>query len=150
MKKFGWLGLVLLFLTVSLSSEKRSFRFEHISVEHGLSQCAIECITQDASGFIWIGTQDGLNKYDGYNFKIHNHDPANPNSLSNNVVYSIYEDHTGILWVGTFQGGLNKFDPQTEKFTHFRFNMYPASARLAGYGFVFCHQENFVRRRAGE
>ena len=66
---------------------------------------------------MWFGTEDGLNRYDGYNFKIFAFDPDDSTSLSDNTIQAIYEDRTGVLWIGTRRGGLNKFDHETEKFT---------------------------------
>lgn len=74
---------------------------------------------QDSLGFIWIGTQEGLLRYDGYTFKHYNHIPFDSTSLSNDWVLDIEEDHHGNLWIGTFGGGLNYFDQKTEKFTRF-------------------------------
>ena len=74
---------------------------------------------QDRRGFIWIGTYNGLNRYDGYRFKTYKPDPKNPNSLGGLFVSALFEDRSGILWIGTDQG-LNRFDPATERFTHFR------------------------------
>ena len=95
-------------------------QFEHLTIEDGLSQNAGLVIFQDSTGFLWIGTQDGLNRYDGYSFKIFKHDPENVNSLSHNAVLAITEDQHGYLWVGTWGGGLNRFDPATETFTRYR------------------------------
>jgi PAS domain S-box-containing protein len=74
---------------------------------------------QDSQGLMWFGTQDGLNKYDGYNFILYKYNELNPNSLSDNFILSIYEDKSGTVWVGTESGGLNKFDRKTEQFTHY-------------------------------
>jgi ligand-binding sensor domain-containing protein len=68
--------------------------FNHLGVENGLSQSAITCIFQDSKGFMWFGTQDGLNRYDGYNFKIFKNDPDDTTSLSDNFIFSIYEDES--------------------------------------------------------
>jgi PAS domain S-box-containing protein len=95
-------------------------RFEHITIEDGLSQNAGLIIFQDSKGYLWIGTQDGLNRYDGYNFKIYKHDPDNPNSISHNSILAIAEDQDGYLWIGTWGGGLNRFDPAAEIFTPYR------------------------------
>ncbi len=92
-------------------------RFEHLTIEDGLSQNAGLAIFQDSRGYLWIGTQDGLNRYDGYGFKIYKHDPGNPNSLSHNSILSMGEDKNGSLWIGTWGGGLNRYDPTTETFT---------------------------------
>src|SRR5512135_3509324 len=84
-------------------------RFEHLTIEDGLSQNAGLAIFQDRKGYLWIGTQDGLNRYDGYNFKVYKHDPDNPKSISYNSILSIAEDRDGYLWIGTWGGGLNRF-----------------------------------------
>ncbi|MGE5375596.1 MAG: two-component regulator propeller domain-containing protein, partial [Bacteroidota bacterium] len=95
-------------------------RFEHLSIENGLSQNAGLDIFQDSRGYLWIGTQDGLNRYDGYSFKVYKHDPEDPTSISHNSILKIIEDENGALWIGTWGGGLNHYDPATEKFTHFQ------------------------------
>ena len=95
-------------------------QFERLSIEDGLSQNAGLAIFQDSRGFLWIGTQDGLNRYDGYAFHTYKHDPEDPQSISHNSVLVITEDKDGYLWVGTWGGGLNRFDPVTETFVHYR------------------------------
>ncbi len=95
-------------------------RFEHFTTEDGLSQSTVFFISQDRQGFLWIGTQDGLNRYDGYHFSVFRNDPANPDSLSHNAVLCMQEDWDGNLWFGTWGGGLNRYDPQTGIFTRYR------------------------------
>ncbi len=95
-------------------------RFEHLTSESGLSQNTVFTIEQDRKGFMWFGTKVGLNRYDGYNFKIYAHDPYDPGTLSESFIRVIHEDRDGILWIGTNLGGLNRFDPATEAITHFR------------------------------
>ena len=97
-------------------------RFEHLSIEDGLSQNAGLDIFQDSRGYLWIGTQDGLNRYDGYSFKVYKHDPEDPTSISQNSILKIIEDENGALWIGTWGGGLNRYDPVTEKFTRYQHN----------------------------
>jgi ligand-binding sensor domain-containing protein len=99
--------------------------FEHFSIEHGLSQSTVTCILQDSKGFIWIGTKDGLNKYDGYNFKVFRNNPDDSLSLSDNTVTAIIEDEFGDIWIGTKSGYLNKLDIITEKFTSFKIKTDP-------------------------
>ncbi len=89
-----------------------SIRFGHLTTEDELSNNAITAILQDRRGFMWIGTQDGLNRFDGYRFTTYRHDPNNLNSLSNNYIEDLLEDRDGNLWVAT-QGGVNRFDPHT-------------------------------------
>ncbi len=98
---------------------ERPLKFEHLSVAQGLSQSGVSCIWLDRQGFMWFGTSDGLNKYDGYSFTVYKHEAADSTSLSVDWVLSIYEDRAGTLWIGTFSGGLNCFDPVTEQFTRF-------------------------------
>src|SRR5512139_1078846 len=95
-------------------------RFMHLSLDDGLSQNAGLAFLQDSRGFIWIGTQDGLNRYDGQTFTVYKNDPDNPASLSNNSIIAIAEDQAGLLWFGTWGGGLNRFDPRTQQFTRFQ------------------------------
>ena len=94
-------------------------RFEHFSIQDGLSQLNVECITQDAKGFLWVGTQDGLNRYDGYQFKHHFSDRSEPYSLKNDHITSLYVNKQGVLWVGT-AGGLQYYEALTERFLDFR------------------------------
>src|SRR5512135_2343428 len=82
-------------------------RFEHLSSKDGLSQNAGLDIFQDSRGYLWIGSQDGLNRYDGYSFKVYKHDPEDPTSISHNSILKITEDENGILWIGTWGGGLS-------------------------------------------
>jgi signal transduction histidine kinase/ligand-binding sensor domain-containing protein len=91
-------------------------RFEQFTIDHGLSSNTVNCFLQDKQGFIWIGTSSGLNRFDGYHFKIYQHDPTDSTSISAGDINCIYQDDEGMLWIGTGSGGLNRFDPQTEKF----------------------------------
>ena len=95
-------------------------RFERLSSTDGLSQNAGLVIFQDSRGYLWFGTQDGLNRYDGYAFKIFKHDPDDANSISYNSILAMEEDRAGFLWIGTWGGGLNRFDPVTESFVRYR------------------------------
>jgi two-component system sensor histidine kinase ChiS len=95
-------------------------RFERISLEQGLSQSVVMSILQDSKGFMWFATQEGLNRYDGYDFNVYKRNLDDPHSLSDSFVQSILEDTSGALWLGTNSGGLNRFDRQTEQFTRFQ------------------------------
>ena len=97
-------------------------RFHKISIEEGLSQSVVYDMAQDASGFLWLGTQDGLNRYDGYHFSLYKPNPQDPNSISDGWVTSLLADADGSIWAGTNQGGLNHYDPQTGKFTRYQHN----------------------------
>lgn len=94
-------------------------RFERISLEQGLSQSSIYHILQDGYGLMWFATEDGLNKYDGYEFTIYKPIPGELNSLAENNVTALYMDKSGALWIGTEGGGLDRFEPDAGRFTHY-------------------------------
>lgn len=96
-----------------------SLRFINLGLKDGLSQSTVPVTLQDRFGFLWIGTEDGLNRYDGYTFKIFRPDMNNPDSISDRWITSLYEDSQGYLWIGTRQGGLNRYDFETGKFTYY-------------------------------
>ena len=98
-------------------SEGNDIQFARLSVSAGLSQTRVDQIVQDEQGFMWFGTQYGLNRYDGYKFKVFTPDPGNDNSLSGAYIYSLFKDRSGILWIGCDEF-LDRFDPKTENFTH--------------------------------
>jgi signal transduction histidine kinase/CheY-like chemotaxis protein/ligand-binding sensor domain-containing protein len=101
------------------ATRKRTIPFARLSMEDGLSQSAVNAILQDSKGFMWFGTQEGLNRYDGYGFRVFLNDPENPASLSHDVIHALYQDRSGILWVGTDGGGLNRYDPTDGTFKRF-------------------------------
>ncbi|MBN1890942.1 MAG: hypothetical protein JW850_23300 [Thermoflexales bacterium] len=119
-----WRALVLAALLGGLidpsgaRAQGNAIRFERISVEEGLSEGAVLAILQDSAGYMWFGTRDGLNRYDGYSFTVYRQD-QDPTSLSNSFITALYQDRAGVIWVGTFHGGLNRFDPRTGTFTHY-------------------------------
>jgi len=102
-----------------LPGPNSTLRFEHLGLADGLSQSVIHAILQDHFGFLWIGTEDGLNRYDGYNFKIYRPDAENPESINDRWITALAEDDQGYLWIGTRLGGLNRYDPETDRFTHY-------------------------------
>ncbi|MEO5681088.1 MAG: two-component regulator propeller domain-containing protein [Chitinophagaceae bacterium] len=94
----------------------QSYYFRHFQVENGLSNNAVICSVQDKKGFLWFGTKDGLDRFDGYSFKIFRSNPADSGSIGSNFIHSLYEDKNGILWVGT-EDGLYQYDAATESFS---------------------------------
>lgn len=94
-------------------------RFMSLSTDQGLSQTRVLQIVQGDHGFIWFGSQYGLNRYDGYKFKVFRHEPGNPDRLSGVFISSLFKDRAGSLWVGCDEF-LDKFDPLKETFTHYR------------------------------
>lgn len=97
----------------------QSYDFSHHQVEGGLSNNAVLCSLMDKNGFMWFGTIDGLNRFDGYTFKIFRKDSSKTGSIGDNTIFSLYEDPDGFLWVGT-QRGLYQFHFDTESFTPFK------------------------------
>ena len=98
----------------------REPRVEHLSTEHGLSSNGINSVVEDHLGFLWIGTGDGLNRYDGYEFTVYRNDPYAPSSLPGNRVRAVFEDHLGTLWIGTDQGLARYHRPRDD------FERYPS------------------------
>jgi ligand-binding sensor domain-containing protein/serine phosphatase RsbU (regulator of sigma subunit) len=103
------------FLTTILPQNHISFN--HLNVEDGLSQSVVTCILQDDNGFMWFGTQDGLNRYDGYSFKVFRNDPKDPKSLKDNFIFSIYQSNEGPLYFETQQGNFHVYNPSSESFS---------------------------------
>ena len=98
--------------------EGKDIRFTQINSDQGQLEGEVNHILQDNQGFIWFGTSDGLRRYDGYGFREYRHNPQDPNSLSGATIYALFKDRSGKLWVGSDRF-LDRFDPATEKFTHF-------------------------------
>ncbi len=113
-----FLCFIWLLISASLHGQVGN-RFERLSTASGLSQSSVYKIIQDKKGFLWFATADGLNRYDGHNFKIYRNDPSDPTTLSGSDIFSIVEDDEGNIWVGTRSSGLNHLDLQTGKITRF-------------------------------
>ena len=99
-----------------------AIKFHRLMLADGLSQSSIISNFQDSRGFIWMGTQDGLNRYDGRQIISYKSDPDDPNSLSDPNIWSIAEDADGNLWIGTEGGGFNRFNRNQENFTPYRYD----------------------------
>src|SRR3990172_1269138 len=108
--------------------------FEHLTIEDGLSQSAGLRLLQDHQGYLWIGTQDGLNRYDCYDFTVFKHDPDDPDSISYNSIITLCEDRNNNLWIGTWGGGLNRYDTQSGNFS--RYEADPANTQSLSNGVV--------------
>jgi len=105
--------LVFVLLLNALAVESQTRRFKHLTSADGISQSEVYSFLEDSRGFIWFGTVDGLNRYDGYDIEIFSTSIDDPHSLSNNTVRSLAEDKFGRIWIGT-DNGLNVYDPKTE------------------------------------
>ncbi|MET3127777.1 signal transduction histidine kinase/ligand-binding sensor domain-containing protein/DNA-binding response OmpR family regulator [Arcicella rosea] len=117
---------LLLFIFLQVKGYAQAFdalgniKFEHIS--EGLSQSTVTCILQDKKGFLWFGTRNGLNRYDGVKFTTFENIVSDTSSLSHNYITTLFEDSKGNIWVGTMEGGLNLFSKENETFIHFKSN----------------------------
>ena len=120
-----------------------TIRFERISLEEDLSQGTITAIWQDSQGYMWFGTEDGLNKYDGIQFTVYKHDPEDPLTLSDSYISAIYEDRNGDLWIGT-RSGLDRFDRTTGTFTHIQHD--PSDPNILGRTWVTAIHEDLQGR----
>jgi signal transduction histidine kinase/ligand-binding sensor domain-containing protein len=94
-------------------------RFRNYSTGDGLSQATALAMAQDGAGFLWIGTQDGLNRFDGYGFKVYKHVRSQTGTLSDNAITALAADKDGSLWIGTQAGGLDHYDPVLDRFEHY-------------------------------
>jgi ligand-binding sensor domain-containing protein len=110
------LYILALFLLAADALCGQSWYFRHFQVENGLSNNAVICSLKAKKGFLWFGTKDGLDRFDGYSFKIFRSDPDDSGSIGGNFIHSLYEDPTGVLWVGT-EKGLYQHDATTESFS---------------------------------
>ncbi|MGB0983577.1 MAG: two-component regulator propeller domain-containing protein [Saprospiraceae bacterium] len=110
---------LFIFISLLCTHAQNQLRFDRITIEDGLSHTTVHSIFQNEDGLIWIGTEDGLNIYNGYSFKIYKHDASNPYSISNNVIKSIFKDKKGTVWVGT-ENGLNRYIPEKDGFITFK------------------------------
>ena len=100
--------------------------FQRLTTVQGLSNNKVNCILQDSRGFIWFGTDDGLNRYDGQNFLVFNNKPGSPSGISGNIITDLHEDRAGILWIATADGGMTRYDyrlPPLSQFTQYRHSL---------------------------
>jgi two-component system sensor histidine kinase ChiS len=102
----------------AISAQKETIRFQHFGAEQGLLGNSVYAVLQDRQGYLWVGTDEGLCRYDGYSFRVYRNDPEDDESLSDNAVRALYEDRSGNLWVGTW-AGLNEFDQKTGSFKRY-------------------------------
>src|SRR4026209_2385511 len=120
MKICCYLFFLLLVIPFFGLSQNTQLKFEHLQTDAGLSQSNVLCILQGSRGFMWFGTQDGLNKYDGYNITVYKKDSKRNSNLSNNYIKDLIEDKNGDLWIATWGGGLNRYDRLKDEFIHFK------------------------------
>jgi signal transduction histidine kinase/CheY-like chemotaxis protein/ligand-binding sensor domain-containing protein len=121
MKAIFYTFLLLFIVSYSVAQDDLVL-FKHITTNDGLSQNTISSIVQDDDGFIWFGTHDGLNRYDGKSIKVYRNIPSNPKSLSHNFIHTLFKDRDGNIWIGSDQGGLIFFDQDADTFTAYKYH----------------------------
>ena len=102
--------IIILFISMPAFAQHAPLYFRNLNEGNGLSHNKVNCIIQDRRGFTWIGTDDGLNRYDGFRFVVYKTNAAGKSSVSGNIITDILEDKQGILWIATADGGLTRFD----------------------------------------
>ena len=107
---------ILTFTLLTVTCFTQNLPLGKITVEDGLSNSYVNCLLQDSFGFIWFGTDDGLNRFDGYDIKVYRNVSDDSTSLSDNVIWSLFEDRDRFLWIGTKTGKLNRYDPYNDRF----------------------------------
>ncbi|MBN2369707.1 MAG: PAS domain-containing protein [Vicinamibacteria bacterium] len=124
-------GVALCLGSRSVAAETR-IKFGHLTADDGLSRNWVQCVLKDTRGFLWIGTQNGLNRYDGRKFTIYRHSPGDPHSLPSSVIGGLYEDRRGRLWIGSGwgRGGLALYDRDMDRFIRVPYG--PDSGGLSG------------------
>jgi two-component system, sensor histidine kinase ChiS len=110
---------IFLWICATLHAQVRDIHFDHITINEGLSQSTVQAIQQDAHGHMWFGTNDGLNKYNGYDFTIYRFNPSDQHSISDHNIRSLYLDSQDRLWIGTQSGGLNMYDSYLDHFVRY-------------------------------
>ena len=127
LKRFIFFVSFILFFATSLLANpldhrfQKAFKVQRLSIEQGLSQSVVYKIIQDSYGYIWVATEDGLNRFDGYEFEVFEHKHSDPNSLHENLIYTLYEDVEVGIWIGT-QNGLSFFDFNSQHFINYNLN----------------------------
>jgi len=124
---------LLLVLPVIAVAQRKQLEFDHFKTNQGLSQSNVLCILQDSKGFMWFGTREGLNKYDGYKFTVYKNDPKNKNSISANFISSLIESHDGDIWIATWGGGLCRYNTEKDQFTAYKTDTKNAGSISSDY-----------------
>lgn len=122
LSKIVFISLLISIITDQSFAQQAKINFEQIGLRQGLSQSTVNAIVQDAQGFMWFGTQDGLNRYDGYSIKVFKHNHADLNSLSDDRINCLLSDSMGDLWIGTSTGGVNRYVVAENKFYRYTYN----------------------------
>ena len=154
-RSFIWLSLLCCWLFINQTSlnAQKQYKRTQLTTEKGLAHNYCHAVQKDAKGFLWLGTQDGLSRFDGYNFKIFRHDDTDSTSMSSNIISAIAADKNGKFWVTMNGGGVNYFDPLSVEFTgfqHFVTPVHPRLSTLGGLCFFDPKKKEFHRLNCGE
>ena len=142
----AFLALALVASARPLPADTRPIRFQRLSLDEGLSQTTVLSILQDRQGFMWFGTEDGLNRYDGTQVTVYARDASDPGSLPNNVVWALAECPEGDVWVATEGGGIARWLRGRDRFVRYGTRQGLASdnvrALLVILSLKFVHLQN--------
>jgi len=149
---------LLIFFYTCIKLQAQPVFFNHITQEDGLRNGNVRAITKDFQGFVWIGTEDGLHRYDGNQMKIYRKRESDSTSISSNFILGLYEDKAHDLWVGTLDGGLCRYDRENDIFQHYSFssggqatsNFAVRSILQAADGYLYVGSDNLMRARMGD
>ena len=111
--------ILLLFCMFQSEAQSPNMKFRHFTSKDGLVQNNVVAILQDSKGFMWFGTRAGLNRFDGYDYRLYEYIPGEENTLISSQISSLYEDKRGYIWIGHVGGGLNRYNPETDRFENF-------------------------------
>lgn len=120
----------IIILTTCLFSQHEDLKFIHLTTEQGLSHGDVMATVQDSEGFIWFGTQDGLNRYDGHQFKIYRNIANDSTSLPDNIIQHLFSDSHGDLWIGTQSGAISRYDKYKDCFINYYANSNDSTTLL--------------------
>ncbi|HEY8938453.1 MAG TPA: two-component regulator propeller domain-containing protein [Cyclobacteriaceae bacterium] len=118
----GYLLFIFCLVFYEITAQPEQIRFKRLSIEEGLSQSTVRTILNDSEGYMWFGTRDGLNRYDGNKITIYRYNPKDSTSISSSDINHIFEDKSGNLWIATTRG-IDRFDRQKEIFIHYKTSM---------------------------
>jgi len=126
-------------------SQVSRLEFERYSVEQGLSHNSVNSMLQDTRGFLWVGTRNGLNRFDGYEFTVFKDDPLDSSSLSDDYIFTLQEDHEGNIWAATWTGGVNKLERTSGRFVRYQHDSNnPASMSTNWIQTLYCDREGTI------
>ena len=111
-------------LIIPLYNQSVNWMIDPVAIDEGISDLRVNCILEDHQGFIWFGTDDGLNRFDGYDYKVYQHIPSDSTSLPSSKIEEIYQDRNGNIWIGTMEGknGLCRYEPRIDGFIQMEVN----------------------------